>query len=68
MVTAKKRATPYAIREPFNLLKEHGMLTTARTSDSWDDTNTDPAKGIVYGVLMGVLLWAASLLLVDLLL
>ena len=68
MVTAKKVATPYVIREPINLLKEYGMLTTARTSDSWDDTNTDPAKGIVYGVLMGVLLWAASLLLVDLLL
>ena len=68
MVTAKKVATPYVIREPINLLKEHGMLTTARTRDSWDDTDTDPARGILYGVLMGSLLWAATLLLVDVLL
>jgi hypothetical protein len=77
MVTARKLVTPYVIREPINLLKEHGMLAllkehgmlaTIRTNDSWDDTNTDPAKGILYGVLMGSLLWSAILLLVDVLL
>ena len=68
MVTARKLVTPYDIREPINLLKEHGMLATIRTNDSWDDTNTDPAKGILYGVLMGSLLWSAILLLVDVLL
>ena len=68
MVTSTKISTSYVIREPINLLKEHGMLTTTRTSDSWDDTDTDPARGILYGVLMGSLLWAATLLLVDVLL
>lgn len=65
MRTSTKIAAPYVIQEPIHFLKEEDMLMTIRTSDSWDDTNTDPAKGILSGVLMGSLLWLAVLLLVD---
>ncbi len=65
MATIAKIVAPFVVREPINLLKEHGMLATTGPRDSWDDTNADPAKGILYGVLMGSLLWSAILLLID---
>jgi len=69
MVAAeKKTAPPVVIREPIHRLKESDLRTTTRTTGSWDDTSTDPAKGIMYGMLMGSLLWAAIPLLVYVLL
>ncbi len=68
MVTAEKKARSNVIREPINLLREPDLRPTTRTTDSWDDTSIDSAKGIMYGMLMGSLLWAAILLLVYVLL
>ena len=53
----------YVIHGPTHFLKEQGMLTTFGESNSWCDTNDDPSKGILYGSLMGSLLWSATLLL-----
>lgn len=69
MVAAeKKTAPPVVIQEQIHRLKESDLRTTTRTPVSGDDTSADPAKGIMYGVLMGSLLWAAILLLVYVLL
>lgn len=65
MVAAeKKTGPPVVIREPIHRLKESDLRTTTRTTGSWDDTSTDPAKDIMYGMLTGSLLRAAILMLV----
>ena len=68
MGAAEKLTPPNVIRQPIHRLKESDQRTTTRTTVPWDDTSTDPAKGIIYGVLMGSLLWAVILLLVYVLL
>jgi hypothetical protein len=68
MVTAEKIALPYVFRKPIHRLKESDLRPTTRPPESWEDISADPAKGIMYGVLMGSLLWAAILLLVYVLL
>ena len=63
MVSDASKDTAYVINVPIRFLKERDMLTTFRQRDPWCDTNADPAHGIVNGVLMGSLLWSATLLL-----
>lgn len=64
MRTSTKIAEPYVLQEPFHFLKEHDRPPTNKIRDVWDDTNIDPAKVILCGILMGGLLWVAFLLLV----
>ena len=63
MVTDASKDTAYVRKAPFHFPTEQDMLTTFRQHDPWCDTNADPAKGILNGVLMGSLLWSATLLL-----
>ena len=54
MVTGTKISTP----------KVKGLLTSISPNGFLGDIYAAPAKGIIYGALMGSLLWSAILLLV----
>ncbi len=63
MVIDTRLEAPYVIQGPTHFLNEKALLSTIRKSDPWCDTNDDPSKGILYGSLMGSLLWSATWLL-----